>query len=70
MRNLPPKKPREPDPDECCGQGCAVCVWDVFESKKQRYEEELRLWLRRQRLIRFNYFPDIMKIIENRYHNS
>ncbi|CAG0912917.1 unnamed protein product [Notodromas monacha] len=29
--------PRKPEPEECCGQGCKSCVFDV-------YENELRIW--------------------------
>jgi hypothetical protein len=35
---LPPK-PVPPEPGECCGGGCARCVFDV-------YEEMLELWRR------------------------
>ncbi|KRX02855.1 hypothetical protein PPERSA_04058 [Pseudocohnilembus persalinus] len=39
-----PIKPEEPDPEECCGQGCAVCVWDLYYEKLDKYEEELQIW--------------------------
>ena len=45
MRKPPPKKPREPDPEECCGQGCAVCVWDKYDSQMIQYLSDLRSWV-------------------------
>jgi hypothetical protein len=41
-----PTAPRIPEPDECCGQGCAVCVWDIYERELDKYHERLRRWVR------------------------
>ena len=40
----PPVAPREPEPDECCGSGCEICVWDRYEQALQRYRERLQEW--------------------------
>lgn len=32
------KRPREPLPGDCCGNGCARCVWDVYYDKLAEYE--------------------------------
>lgn len=37
--DLPPK-PQAPEPGDCCGGGCAVCVFDL-------YERELEAWKQR-----------------------
>jgi hypothetical protein len=76
----PPREPREPEPEECCGQGCAVCVWDRFESNKVEYERKLDDWKRRQDVHRrvFMYtfmnpainifpFPALVQIVVNRF---
>ncbi|PRP81039.1 putative NADPH--cytochrome P450 [Planoprotostelium fungivorum] len=39
-----PVAPVEPDPDSCCGNGCASCVWDVYYDKLERYELRLTQW--------------------------
>ncbi|ORC92362.1 putative oxidoreductase [Trypanosoma theileri] len=36
------KRPREPAPSECCGSGCARCVWDVYFDDLEKYEHRLR----------------------------
>ncbi|MDR9433170.1 MAG: oxidoreductase-like domain-containing protein [Spiribacter sp.] len=33
---LPPP-PREPDWDECCGNGCNPCVFDLYEQRLERW---------------------------------
>ena len=40
----PPIAPREPDPEECCGSGCALCVFDRYQQALERYREQLRMW--------------------------
>ena len=35
---LPPP-PREPDLDECCGNGCDPCVFDLYEQRLERWEK-------------------------------
>lgn len=33
------RKPVEPDPDDCCGEGCSPCVFDTYDMHLDRYEE-------------------------------
>ncbi|HEY5970680.1 MAG TPA: oxidoreductase-like domain-containing protein [Pseudoxanthomonas sp.] len=44
----PPQRPPEPDPAECCGEGCANCVYDLHEAALLRYEREMEEWRARQ----------------------
>jgi hypothetical protein len=39
-----PQPPREPEAIECCGSGCAPCVYDVYWEAVARYESELEAW--------------------------
>jgi hypothetical protein len=39
-----PLRPIEPDAAECCGEGCARCVFDVYEEALERYEVALAAW--------------------------
>ena len=39
-----PVPPREPEAIECCGSGCAPCVYDVYWEAVARYEAELEAW--------------------------
>lgn len=32
------QKPKEPLPDECCGSGCARCVWDYYYERLEKYQ--------------------------------
>ncbi|WP_435106014.1 oxidoreductase-like domain-containing protein [Arhodomonas sp. AD133] len=32
-----PRRPVEPDLDECCGTGCDPCVFDLYEERLQRW---------------------------------
>ena len=41
MINPVDEAPTPPEEHECCGNGCAFCVWDL-------YYEELRSWQERQ----------------------
>lgn len=34
------RRPREPGPGECCGNGCARCVWDVYYDALAAYEAQ------------------------------
>ncbi|GAA0708735.1 oxidoreductase-like domain-containing protein [Dokdonella soli] len=45
----PPVRPIEPDPADCCGEGCANCVFDVYETALARYEAAFAAWRARQR---------------------
>jgi hypothetical protein len=40
----PPLEPVMPDLDDCCGQGCDPCVFDVYEEKRGLYLTALRAW--------------------------
>lgn len=40
----PPVRPDEPEPADCCGEGCARCVFDVYDEAIERYEAELASW--------------------------
>ena len=39
-----PQPPREPALEECCGNGCDPCVFDLYDLEKARYREELKAW--------------------------
>jgi hypothetical protein len=43
-----PEPPREPALEECCGNGCDPCVFDVYAAERQRYLEALKAWQARQ----------------------
>jgi hypothetical protein len=40
----PPTPPEKPEPADCCGGGCLVCVFDVYETAMERYREALANW--------------------------
>jgi hypothetical protein len=42
-----PQPPHRPEPDACCGSGCAVCVFDLYELELDRYREALSAWRER-----------------------
>lgn len=37
---LPPK-PEPPAPGDCCGGGCARCVFDVYDEQLERWERQV-----------------------------
>jgi len=39
-----PVPPREPEAIECCGSGCAPCVYDLYWEAVAQYETELEAW--------------------------
>lgn len=41
---MPPTPPREPSAEDCCGQGCVNCVFDVYQAQVLRYRAELEQW--------------------------
>jgi hypothetical protein len=43
----PPQRPEKPLPSDCCGGGCARCVFDLYDEAMQRYELALELWKRK-----------------------
>ncbi|HTV84193.1 MAG TPA: oxidoreductase-like domain-containing protein [Dyella sp.] len=43
----PPRPPVEPDPDDCCGNGCDPCIFDFYEEARQHYREALAAWRER-----------------------
>lgn len=40
----PPLRPAEPDPQDCCGEGCAQCVLDRYDEALERYRDALAAW--------------------------
>ncbi|MEP6898380.1 MAG: oxidoreductase-like domain-containing protein [Rhodanobacter sp.] len=40
----PPSRPLEPDAGDCCGEGCARCVFDVHEEALEHYRRALAAW--------------------------
>lgn len=42
-----PIAPVEPEPWECCGNGCDPCVYDRYMLALTNYEVALRMWLLR-----------------------
>ncbi|ROH89652.1 hypothetical protein ED208_11045 [Stagnimonas aquatica] len=37
---LPPR-PQPPSEDDCCHQGCAPCIFDLYERELERWEEQV-----------------------------
>jgi hypothetical protein len=37
---LPPK-PIPPEPGDCCGGGCAQCVFDIYDRELERWEQQV-----------------------------
>lgn len=35
----PPPPPEKPLPGDCCGSGCARCVWDVYYEELEEYNK-------------------------------
>ncbi|QBB70841.1 oxidoreductase-like protein [Pseudolysobacter antarcticus] len=44
--DTPPLPPIEPDPGDCCGEGCTNCVFDIYEAAMARYLIALAAWKR------------------------
>lgn len=42
-----PVPPREPELEDCCGTGCVLCVFDVYQIAQENYEAALAAWLAR-----------------------
>lgn len=47
LSDPPPVPPVAPDPGECCGEGCANCILDIYDAALERYESELAAWRQR-----------------------
>ena len=45
----PPPAPVLPDLDECCGQGCEPCIFDLYEAAQERHRSALQAWQDRRR---------------------
>ena len=43
-----PQPPPEPDADDCCGEGCVNCIFDLYEAALERYRADLAAWQARQ----------------------
>ncbi|MDB5959317.1 MAG: hypothetical protein JWP59_611 [Massilia sp.] len=39
-----PQPPLEPQLEDCCGSGCVVCVFDVYQMARERYLVRLAAW--------------------------
>jgi len=44
----PPRPPSEPEPADCCGGGCARCVFDIYDDALARHRLALAAWTARQ----------------------
>ena len=33
-------EPREPQEEECCGNGCSPCVWDTYYDKVGKWQDK------------------------------
>lgn len=40
----PPPPPEKPLPGDCCGGGCAVCVWEAYDDALRHYQAALAAW--------------------------
>nr|WP_243049521.1 oxidoreductase-like domain-containing protein [Dyella sp. RRB7] len=43
----PPTRPQRPDDEDCCGQGCVPCIFDLYDEAMGRYREQLAAWKER-----------------------
>lgn len=42
-----PQPPIEPEPGECCGNGCDPCIYDLYNEALMHYRTALAAWLER-----------------------
>ncbi|WP_238481123.1 oxidoreductase-like domain-containing protein [Dyella telluris] len=42
-----PTPPQRPDDEDCCGQGCVPCIFDLYDEAMGRYREALAAWKER-----------------------
>ena len=40
----PPRPPVEPDPGDCCGNGCDPCIFDLYSDQLAYYRTALAAW--------------------------
>jgi hypothetical protein len=45
-----PQPPVEPALEDCCGNGCTPCIFDLYQDAYDRYEAALEAWRGRQPL--------------------
>lgn len=43
-----PVEPVQPDLDDCCGNGCTPCIFDLYDERREAYHAALRAWRERQ----------------------
>ena len=39
-----PQAPYEPALEECCGNGCEPCIFDIYNEALRNYRNELKAW--------------------------
>jgi hypothetical protein len=39
-----PTPPKEPELEDCCGSGCAFCVFDAYQIALDNYQRALAAW--------------------------
>ncbi|WP_417251837.1 oxidoreductase-like domain-containing protein [Castellaniella sp.] len=44
-----PAEPIEPDLNECCGNGCCPCVFDIYAEEKRAWRDAVKEWDERHR---------------------
>lgn len=42
-----PQSPERPADNECCGSGCPLCVYDLYEEQLAEYRQALARWRER-----------------------
>jgi hypothetical protein len=42
-----PQPPERPAENECCGSGCPLCVYDLYEEQLSEYRQALARWRER-----------------------
>ena len=43
-----PVEPLPPNFEDCCGNGCDPCIFDLYDAERERYRVALREWEARQ----------------------
>jgi hypothetical protein len=43
-----PPPPVEPEPSDCCGEGCSNCVFDQYEAAVERWRRQQAAWQERR----------------------